>query len=128
MAAVYHIQASIETESNLFQAAYESFKLHHYHLERALESGLLERPSIMEVYALGGLGNGLQGLNRYTEAEDCYRRCIEKFATGFSGNLFSSSVAEVNLGTCLWLQGKLDEAEKLLLSLITNREDKTNYR
>ena len=33
-----------------------------------------------------------------------------------------------NLGTCLWLQGRLDEAEERLRPLVKDREDATSFR
>ena len=130
LAAIYNTRAALETECNLFQQAYDDFKAQIDCVERAIETGELKRPCLTEVFALGGVGNGLQGLNNYTEAEEYYRRAIDAYSKfpQESLPLTELSVAPTNLATCLWLQGKLEEAETLLKSIIKDRDDTRNYR
>ena len=66
-----------KADTNKFAACYESFQAEYYWLRKAIDKGLLELPNIREVFALGGLGNGLQSLNRYEEAEECYRAAFK---------------------------------------------------
>jgi Flp pilus assembly protein TadD len=111
----------------MFQEAHDDFGAALRHIERALATGELQRPTIREAFAFGGVGNGLQGLKRYPEAESAYRRCIQVYSDP-STPLSTISVAPTNLASCLWLQGRLTEAETLLHTIIIDRNDVSSYR
>ncbi|KAI1391821.1 uncharacterized protein F4822DRAFT_106017 [Hypoxylon trugodes] len=124
LADVYGGLGSLHTESNMFYEAHNSFRKEWGYLERAFETGELERPSIWEVFGLARLANGLHGLNRYKEAEEYYCRALKAW-DGLPGD---RTVYTTNLGTCLWLQGRLDDAEKRLRPLVKDKDDATNFR
>jgi prophage DNA circulation protein len=126
-AAVFNVRASLETESNKFQEAYADFSKKLEYIQKALTNGELQRPCLEEIFALGGVGNGLQGIHSYAEAEDHYRRSMEAYKI-FGSNMSVVSVVPTNLATCLWLQHKDDEAETLLRSIIVDPDDTSNYR
>jgi len=111
----------------MFEQAYEDSLAYLNCVKSALASGELERPTPREAIAHGSHGNGLQGLNRYEEAEVAYRNCMSTYH-GLPGPLSAISVAPTNFATCLWLQGKLDEAERLLNTIIVDRDDVSSYR
>lgn len=124
LADVYGGLGSLHTESNMFQDAYESFQKEWNYTKLAFETGELERPSLWEVFGLARLGNGLHGLNRYQEAEKYYIEALKAW-DGLPGN---RTVYTTNLAICLWLQGRLGDAEKRLEPLVADREDATNFR
>ena len=74
---VYWTKGSVFTDTNQFQACYESFQAEFAWLQKAVEKGLVQLPNIRQVFAWGGLGNGLQSLNQYEKAEECYRKAFE---------------------------------------------------
>lgn len=55
----------------------ENFELQYTYINKAIKGGLLRQPDIRICFALGGLGNGHQGMNHYEEAVQWYRRCYE---------------------------------------------------
>lgn len=124
LADIYGGIGSLHTESNKFEEAYDSFLKEWKYLELAFQFGELEKPSIWEVYGYGRLANGLHGLNRYEEAEEYYQKSLKAWE-GIPGD---RTVYTTNLATCLWLQGKLGQAEALLHSVIKDRNDATNFR
>ena len=124
LADIYGGLGSLCTENNQFQGAYDNFKLQWDCLTKAFESGALQRPSIWEVFGLGRLGNGLHGLHKYTEAEEYYRKCLAAWENVPGDRRIFTS----HLATCLWLQGRLDEAETVVLSVLKDRKDLTNFR
>ncbi|CAG9996180.1 unnamed protein product [Clonostachys byssicola] len=124
LADIYGGLGSLATESNQFQRAYEDFNQEWECLKLAFEAAELTRPSIWEVFGLGRVGNGLQGLHRYTEAEEYYRMALEAWE-GLPGD---RKVWVSNMCTCLWLQGKLDEGEKTIKAVIKDENDATNFR
>ena len=65
------------TETNQCQAAYDNFSNEWKYLQKAFESGKLQRPGIYEVFGLERLANGMQGLHRYAKAKAYYRKCLE---------------------------------------------------
>ena len=138
---LYWTKGSLFTDTNQFEACYESFQAEHAWLEKAVQKGLVQLPNIRQVFALGGLGNGLQSLNRFKEAEECYRAAFRAwehvpgdrkiYVSGIPTHVlkvlsFASKTA--NLCYCLWHLGKLEEAEKLLLAVITDWNDASSFR
>lgn len=124
MADIHGGLGALSTETNQFQSAYDYFQRQWHYLQKAFDSGKLQRPSMWEVYGYGGLGNALQGLHKYTEAEHEYRQCLEAWKTvPGDQKLFTT-----HLATCLWLQGRLDEAEQTVIGIIEDRNDSTNFR
>ncbi|KAK6527766.1 hypothetical protein TWF694_004746 [Orbilia ellipsospora] len=117
-------RASIQTESNQFQEAYANFKEQLQLNEIAFTKGQRTKPSAYEVIALGGVANGLQGLNRYAEAEIYYRKCIDA-SVGVPGN---NALYIVHFGTCLLNQGKLFEAEEAINRVLTGSDLSTPNR
>ena len=73
---VYWTKGSVFTDTNQFQACYESFQAEFAWLRKAIDKNLVQLPNIREVFAWGGLGNGLQSLNEYEKAEECYRKAF----------------------------------------------------
>jgi tetratricopeptide (TPR) repeat protein len=124
LADVYGGLGSLYTESNQFQAVHDCFFKQWKYLQSAFEHGELEKPSIWEVFGLGRLGNAMQGLHKYEEAEAYYRQCLKAWEP-LPGD---RKIFTTHLGTCLWLQGRLGEAEQVLLSIIKDRNDQTNFR
>lgn len=127
LADLSRVRASIATETNQPQQAYTSFLQELHLIQEAITADVLSRPEIREVFALGGIANGLQGLQRFPDAEEYYRRSLDAFR-GIPGKLFTMSVIEPNLATCLWLQGKNKEARAVLDSIITEKNDTSSYR
>lgn len=76
MVDVYWTKGSVFTDTNQFQACYESFQTEFAWLQKAIEKGLVQLLNIRQVFAWGGLGNGLQSLNQYEKAEECYRKAF----------------------------------------------------
>lgn len=124
LADIYGGLGSLATESNQFQRAYDDFNEEWKCLKLAFDAAELTRPSIWEVFGLGRVGNGLQGLHRYTEAEEYYRMALKAWE-GLPGD---RKVWVSNMCTCLWLQGKLDEGEKTIKVVIKDENDATNFR
>ncbi|CAH0035416.1 unnamed protein product [Clonostachys rhizophaga] len=124
LADIYGGLGSLATESNQFQRAYDDFNEEWECLKLAFDAAELTRPSIWEVFGLGRVGNGLQGLHRYTEAEEYYKMALKAWE-GLPGD---RKVWVSNMCTCLWLQGKLDEGEKTIKAVIKDENDATNFR
>lgn len=121
---LYGALASLQTESNQFQGCYDNFRKSLACLELAFDKGLISRPAMQEVNALGGVGNGYQGLHEYGEAEKYYRKALVAWE-GVPGN---HAIYIANLSTCLWLQGKLDDAEQTVMTVILDRNDISTFR
>ncbi|VUC30705.1 unnamed protein product [Clonostachys rosea] len=124
LADIYGGLGSLATESNQFQRAYDDFNEEWECVKLAFDANELSRPSIWEVFGLGRVGNGLQGLHRYAEAEEYYRMALKAWE-GLPGD---RKVWVSNMCTCLWLQGKLDEGEKTIKAVIKDENDATNFR
>lgn len=130
LADIFGAYASMDTEINKLPSALDGFQKQADFLEKARVKGQWVRPNVLEVAAVGGLANGYHGLNDYTKAEEYYRRTLELWKD-VPGN---SNMYETHLGTCLTLQNKLDEAEKVFLRLIDERKklygprDTTTFR
>ena len=77
MIEIYYAKGSLYTETNQFQACYDSFVTESHWVRKAIQKGLVKSPDIREVFAWGGLGNGLQSLNKYEDAEKCYRKAFQ---------------------------------------------------
>lgn len=120
-------RASLQTETNQPQEAYESFSKELDYVHEAFDTGILKRPHMQEVFSLGGIANALQGLHRYADAEIYYRKALEAFK-GMPGILAKMSILEHNFAICLWIQERPDEALEILDRIITDREDTTTYR
>lgn len=143
---VYWTKGSVFTDTNQFQACYESFQAEFAWLQKAVEKRLVQLPNIRQVFAWGGLGNGLQSLNQYEKAEECYRKAFLAWETlpgdrkiyvsistdcSYTVDFFkvcTKATQTANMCTCLWQLGKLDEAERLLSAVITDRNDATSFR
>ncbi|RDW76977.1 hypothetical protein BP6252_05030 [Coleophoma cylindrospora] len=123
LADIYGGLGSLDTETNNFEGALKNFQNQWSYIQEAFKEGELQRPNSWEGLSLGRIGNGLQGMNRFEEAEDYYRRCLKAWE-GLEGDrkLFTAMLA-----TCLWLQGKLHEAEETVMPLITDRNDRTDF-
>jgi tetratricopeptide (TPR) repeat protein len=129
LAAVYNVRASLETESNLFEEALQDFAAQQRCIDHSIQIGTLKHGDLREVFAVSGYANGLCGMNDYEVAEEMWKRAQQLYIDGgFTKPLHEISVAQSNLATCLWLQGKLSEAEDLLAKVITDRSDTSNYR
>ena len=139
---VYWTKGSVFTDTNRFSACLESFEAEFSWLQKAIKKNLVQQPNIREVFAWGGLGNGYQSINEYGRAEECYRKAFQVWEN-LPGDrkIYVSDLLKLriwhrikqkhktaNLCTCLWHLGKLDEAERLLLAVITNRSDATSFR
>lgn len=74
---MYRAKGSVETETNQFQACYDSFVAEYKHWQRAVARDLVQLPDIRTVFACGGMANGLHALNRYREAEEWYGKTFE---------------------------------------------------
>ena len=74
---VFWTKGSVFTDTNQFAACYESFQAEYNWLQKALSRDPIELPNIREVFALGGLENGLQSLNGYEKAEHWYRSAFQ---------------------------------------------------
>jgi hypothetical protein len=77
MVDMYRAKGSVETETNQFQACYDSFVREFEYWERAVSKNLVQLPDIRAVFACGGIANGCHALNRYEEAERWYRKTFE---------------------------------------------------
>lgn len=120
-------RASIQTDTNQPQEAYTNFKQELDYVEAAFDAGVMSRPHMQEVFTLGGVANALQGLHRYSEAEDYYRKAIQAFE-GMPGILSKMSILEHNFAICLWIQGKPEEALQILDRIIVDRNDTSTQR
>ncbi|KAJ5528253.1 hypothetical protein N7513_012412 [Penicillium frequentans] len=124
LADIYGCFGSLCTESNQFQGAYDNFADEWKYLEKAFDAGELEKPSIWEVFGLGRLGNGHHGLHKYAEAEAYYRKALNAW-----GNLpGDQKIWHSHLATCLWLQGRPDEGERVVRAVIKDTNDTSNFR
>ena len=124
LADIYGGIGSLCTESNQFHGAFDAFREQWKYLQKGFEEKELERPSIWEVHGLGRLGNGYHGLHRYQEAESYYRQCLEAWKE-LPGD---QKIFRSHLATCLWLQGRLDEAEDVVKEIIKDENDTSNFR
>lgn len=137
---VYWTKAAVCSDTNQFQAGYESYQAEFIWLQKAIQKGLVKLPDIRQVFAWGGLGNGLQSLNQYEKAEECYRKAFlawenvpgdrKIYVSVFAGSdkIHAKTLQMANMCSCLWQLGKLDEAERLLLNVITDRQDASSFR
>lgn len=130
LSAIYGGYGAIDSERNKLHETLSDFQQEYDYLMKALEKGLWERPSVREALALGGLAQGYAGLNNLHEAEKYYYECIKtwKDCPG------EPTIYQSHLGTCLCFQGRLNEAEDILIGVIKEREEKfgpcdtTSYR
>ncbi|KAI1500561.1 hypothetical protein F5X99DRAFT_385826 [Biscogniauxia marginata] len=123
-ADIYNGLACLDTETNQFQSAYEQFSKFYKLVYDAIDHGELVKPSIYEVFALGRIGNALNGLHRFAEAEKYYHKMMVEWDK-HSGD---RKMYKSHLATCLWLQGKLDEAEIVVRPVIKDQNDTSNFR
>ncbi|KAI1841737.1 hypothetical protein JX266_012105 [Neoarthrinium moseri] len=126
LADIYGAKASVATETNRQDTALENFQLQYTFLDRAIAKGTIELPHIRYCFALGGMGNGTQGMSQYVNAEQWYRECYKAY-DGLDGD---RKIYGGNLAFCLIWQGKLAEAEDILSPLIKDAPDmefKTGY-
>jgi tetratricopeptide (TPR) repeat protein len=129
LAAVYNVRASLETESNMFEEALKDFDSQQQCINRSIQHGTLKHGDLREVFAVSGYANGLCGINDYETAEKTWKRARQLYTDGgFPKPLHEISMAQTNLATCLWLQGKLSDAEDLLAKVIIDRSDASSYR
>ena len=124
LADIYGGLGSLNSETNNFQGTYDCFMNEWEHLQAAFSNGQLQRPNILEVFGLGRLANGLMALQRYPEAEDYYGRCFKTWE-GLPGDRL---LWKANFTLCLRMQGKLDEAERLIVPAIKDRKDLSSTR
>jgi tetratricopeptide (TPR) repeat protein len=86
----------------------------------------MRRPDILEIFGLGRLGNGYHGLQEYGNAEEYYRKCLNEWdSQKIAGD---QKIFRTHLATCLWLQGRLQEAEEVVKPIIHDWEDRSNFR
>lgn len=124
LADIYGGLGSLCTESSRFKEAFEYFSIEWDYIQKAFVHNELQRPSIWEVFGLGRVGNGLHGLHRYVEAQQYYEKALETW-----GELPGDKRIWVShLATCLSLQGKPYEAEKVIRPFIKDENDTTNFR
>ncbi|KAL2680522.1 hypothetical protein Neosp_008124 [[Neocosmospora] mangrovei] len=130
LADVYGAYGGRASECNDAQACFDNFSKQQEHIQKAIKQGFLARPNIREAHAEGGIGVGNMALKKFAEAEQAFRKCLEiwKDCPG------DPSIYVPHLGVCLTLQGKLEEAESLLASIIEQRarefgeRDRTSFR
>lgn len=126
LATIYGGLGSVDTETNRFQGAYEYFDKEWDQIKKAIASGEMKRPDILEIFGLGRLGNGYHGLQEYSKAEDYYRKCLKEWdSQKIPGD---QKIFQTHLATCLWLQGRLQEAEDVVKPIIQDWEDRSNFR
>ncbi|KAH8203220.1 hypothetical protein TruAng_002625 [Truncatella angustata] len=126
LADIYGAKASVATETNRQDAALQNFQLQYEFLNQAIKKNVIQLPNIRFCFALGGMGNGTQGMGQYKDAEQWYRKCYNAYE-GLDGD---RKIYGGNLAFCLIWQGKLDEAQEVLNSLIhaaADMEFKTGY-
>ena len=121
---LYGAKGALQTESNHFQGAFDNFHESHAYLQASFAKGFLASPDMREVNALGNVGNGCQGLERYPEAEDWYRKALDAWEN-VPGN---KAIYVGNLSFCLGSQGKLTKAEELVSTVIIDRKDTSTFR
>lgn len=76
---IYGALGSLYSETNRLQETYDCFKAELDGARLAVTYGELESPSMCEVFGLGRMANGLQGLGQFAEAEVYYRQCLDMF-------------------------------------------------
>lgn len=90
------------------------------YLLTAIDKGQVQRPTVREALAYGGLANAKMGVKKYQEAEGLYRECLRLWED-CPGD---PSIYIPHLGVCLTILGRTDEAEELLVKCIKDREEK----
>lgn len=119
LADLYHLKASLDSESNRPENAMENYKRFRDTFVEAQRKGLTEPCDIRQGTSLASMGHGLQCLDRYEEAEPFYRETLRVWKDNLPG---SPVLWELGLALCLYLQGKLDEAEEMCQQIIKARE------
>ncbi|KAK4443298.1 protein SERAC1 [Podospora aff. communis PSN243] len=120
LADIYGARASVATETNEPSLALENFKLQYDAMSEAVKQGVVRLPDIRFCFALGGMGNGTQGMGLYEKAEQWYRKCFE----AFEGLEADRRMYGGNLAFCLISQGKLDEAQSFLGPIVNSAPDR----
>jgi tetratricopeptide (TPR) repeat protein len=130
LADIYGAYAARDSECNNLQLCLVNFQKQFDYLSIAIKKGQVQRPTVREALAYGGLANANMGLKKYDVAEGLYRQCL-KLWEDCPGD---PSIYIPHLGACLTLLDKVDEAEDLLTKCIHDREvkfgirDTTSYR
>ena len=130
LADIYGAFGSRDSESNNPQSCLENFEKQLRYTLEAFDKDLLQRPNVREPIAYGGLANAHISLNKYEEAEKYYRTCLQVWRN-CPGD---SSIYVAHLGSCLNLQGKLEDSEQIIMETIRAREamfgvrDTTSFR
>ena len=123
LADIYGGLGLLYAEINRPQDTLENLQAALECVHKALNKSELRRPSMWEVDALQRVGNSLQRLRKYEEAESYYRSSLQAW-----GDLpGEKKMYMAHFASCLLQQGKLDEAEETLRPLITDRSDTTRH-
>jgi tetratricopeptide (TPR) repeat protein len=126
LAKIYGGLGSVDTETNRFRGAFEYFDKEWDQIKKAKDSGEMKQPDILEIFGRGRLGNGYHGLKEYPKAQKWYHECLEEWdSQKIAGD---QKIFRTHLATCLWLQGRLQEAEEKVKPLIQDWDDRSNFR
>lgn len=117
LSEIYTTLAAHQTECNRYKECYQTFQKRFDATMKAITKRLITRPSVYEVLAYAGMGNGNMAVNKYHEAEAYYLKAIELWKDVAGDPVIS----KINLGHCLRLQGKLDAADMLITGLWEER-------
>jgi len=113
---IYHLKASFDSETNRPESALHNYERAAECFGSACKKGLITRPDIRHAVGIASIGHGLQGLNRFEEAEPYYWKSLEIWR---EKDLPGTPVIyELGLALCLRHQGKHEKAKKVAQAII----------
>ncbi|KAL3419104.1 tetratricopeptide repeat domain-containing protein [Phlyctema vagabunda] len=124
LADIYGGLGSLASETNQPQACYDYFHKQWECLQNSIKNGGIKQPDIREVFGLGRLGNANSAVHRFAEAEKYYEKMFKAWE-GLGGD---QKFWRCHHASSLWLQGKLDEAEKRVRDIVIDRDGVLNSK
>ena len=113
---IYTLKASFDSETNQPESALLHYRNSAKWFGSACDKGFITRPDIRYASGIASMGQGLQGLNRFEEAESYYWKALQIHE---EKNLLGIPVIwQLGLALCLRHQRKFEKAQEIAQGII----------